>query len=67
MITRQDLNGSPGSPNKKIPSKLPTKEKSSNSLRQTLSRSSSKSAAAKTPDTPPPAEKKSQYFNSILI
>ncbi|XP_026318520.1 microtubule-associated protein tau isoform X2 [Hyposmocoma kahamanoa] len=62
-----DLNGSPGSPNKKIPSKLPTKEKSSNSLRQNLSRSSSKSAAAKTPDTPPPAEKKKVPMNKIQV
>lgn len=59
----QDLNGSPGSPNKKLPSKLPTKEKSSSSLKQpNLSRSSSKSATAKTPENPQPIEKKSTYL-----
>lgn len=56
----QDVNGSPGSPNKKIPSKLPMKEKSSNSLKQSLSRSSSKSATVKTPENPLPTEKKSK-------
>lgn len=55
----KDINGSPGSPNKKIPSKLPTKEKSSSSLKPNLSRSSSKSATPKTPENPP-LEKKSK-------
>ncbi|XP_030025747.2 microtubule-associated protein tau isoform X2 [Manduca sexta] len=62
-----DINGSPGSPNKKLPSKLPTKEKSSNSLKTSLSRSSSKSATAKTPENPPPAEKKKVPMNKVQV
>ncbi|XP_049871281.1 microtubule-associated protein tau isoform X2 [Pectinophora gossypiella] len=62
-----DLNGSPGSPNKKLPSKLPTKEKSSNSIKTSLSRSSSKSAAAKTPENPPPVEKKKVPMNKVQV
>ncbi|XP_026485453.1 microtubule-associated protein tau isoform X2 [Vanessa tameamea] len=62
-----DLNGSPGSPNKKLPSKLPTKEKSSSSLKQNLSRSSSKSATAKTPETPQPNEKKKVPMNKVQV
>ncbi|XP_022825778.1 microtubule-associated protein tau isoform X2 [Spodoptera litura] len=62
-----DVNGSPGSPNKKIPSKLPMKEKSSNSLKTSLSRSSSKSATAKTPENPPPNEKKKVPMNKVQV
>ncbi|XP_031763080.2 microtubule-associated protein tau isoform X2 [Galleria mellonella] len=63
-----DLNGSPGSPNKnKVPTKLPTKEKSSNSLKPSLSRSSSKSATAKTPENPLPTEKKKVPMNKIQV
>ncbi|KAJ2947495.1 hypothetical protein O0L34_g17282 [Tuta absoluta] len=62
-----DLNGSPGSPNKKVPSKLPTKEKSSNSIKTSLSRSSSKSATAKTPETPQPSEKKKVPMNKVQV
>ncbi|XP_028175186.1 serine/arginine repetitive matrix protein 2-like isoform X3 [Ostrinia furnacalis] len=62
-----DVNGSPGSPNKKIPSKLPMKEKSSNSLKQSLSRSSSKSATAKTPENPLPTEKKKVPMNKVQV
>lgn len=62
-----DLNGSPSSPNKKLPSKLPTKEKSSSSLKHNLSRSSSKSATAKTPETPQPTEKKKVPMNKIQV
>ncbi|KAL0881691.1 hypothetical protein ABMA27_001498 [Loxostege sticticalis] len=62
-----DLNGSPSSPNKKIPSKLPMKEKSSNSLKQGLSRSSSKSATAKTPENPTPTEKKKVPMNKVQV
>ncbi|XP_075975907.1 microtubule-associated protein tau isoform X2 [Anticarsia gemmatalis] len=62
-----DVNGSPGSPNKKIPSKLPMKEKSSNSLKTSLSRSSSKSATAKTPENPLPAEKKKMPMNKVQV
>ncbi|XP_038217019.1 microtubule-associated protein tau [Zerene cesonia] len=62
-----DLNGSPGSPNKTLPSKLPTKEKSSSSLKPSLSRSSSKSATAKTPENPPPSEKKKVPMNKIQV
>lgn len=63
----KDVNGSPGSPNKKIPSKLPMKEKSSNSLKTSLSRSSSKSATAKTPENPPPNEKKSKQLPFFIV
>ncbi|XP_026731463.1 microtubule-associated protein tau isoform X3 [Trichoplusia ni] len=62
-----DVNGSPGSPNKKIPSKLPMKEKSSNSLKTSLSRSSSKSATAKTPENPPPCDKKKVPMNKVQV
>ncbi|CAH0672714.1 unnamed protein product [Chilo suppressalis] len=62
-----DMNGSPGSPNKKIPSKLPTKEKSSSSLKHNLSRSSSKSAAAKTPENPTPTDKKKVPMNKVQV
>ncbi|XP_073952372.1 microtubule-associated protein tau isoform X1 [Choristoneura fumiferana] len=62
-----DLNGSPGSPNKKTPSKLPTKEKSSSSLKPSLSRSSSKSATVKTPENPLPNEKKKVPMNKIQV
>ncbi|XP_059053677.1 microtubule-associated protein 2 [Achroia grisella] len=63
-----DLNGSPGSPNKsKVPTKLPTKEKSSNSLKPSLSRSSSKSATAKTPENPLPTEKKKVPMNKVQV
>ncbi|XP_063369617.1 microtubule-associated protein 4 isoform X1 [Cydia amplana] len=62
-----DLNGSPGSPNKKNASKLPTKEKSSSSLKPSLSRSSSKSATAKTPENPQPSEKKKVPMNKIQV
>ncbi|CAG4970467.1 unnamed protein product [Parnassius apollo] len=62
-----DVNGSPGSPNKKLPSKLPTKEKSSNSIKTSLSRSSSKSATAKTPENPLPSEKKKVPMNKIQV
>lgn len=62
-----DVNGSPGSPNKKIPSKLPMKEKSSNSLKTSLSRSSSKSATAKTPENPPPIDKKKLPMNKVQV
>ncbi|XP_060802017.1 microtubule-associated protein tau [Amyelois transitella] len=62
-----DLNGSPNSPNKKIASKLPTKEKSSSSLKPSLSRSSSKSATVKTPENPLPAEKKKVPMNKIQV
>ncbi|CAB3235655.1 unnamed protein product [Arctia plantaginis] len=62
-----DVNGSPGSPNKKIPSKLPMKEKSNNSIKTSLSRSSSKSATAKTPENPPSAEKKKVPMNKIQV
>ncbi|XP_021194849.3 microtubule-associated protein tau isoform X2 [Helicoverpa armigera] len=62
-----DVNGSPGSPNKKIPSKLPMKEKSSNSLKTSLSRSSSKSATAKTPENPAPSEKKKVPMNKVQV
>ncbi|KAJ0177809.1 hypothetical protein K1T71_006682 [Dendrolimus kikuchii] len=62
-----DVNGSPGSPNKKLPSKLPTKEKSSNSLKPSLSRSSSKSATAKTPENPSPADKKKVPMNKVQV
>ncbi|XP_068622273.1 microtubule-associated protein 4 isoform X2 [Battus philenor] len=62
-----DLNGSPSSPNKKILSKLPNKEKSSNSLKTSLSRSSSKSATAKTPENPPPSEKKKVPMNKVQV
>ncbi|XP_052739805.1 microtubule-associated protein tau isoform X2 [Bicyclus anynana] len=62
-----DINGSPGSPNKKLPSKLPMKEKSSSSLKQSLSRSSSKSATAKTPETPQPNDKKKVPMNKVQV
>ncbi|XP_028025544.1 microtubule-associated protein tau-like isoform X3 [Bombyx mandarina] len=62
-----DLNGSPSSPNKKIVNKTPTKEKSSNSLRASLSRSSSKSATAKTPEIPTPTEKKKVPMNKVQV
>ncbi|KAF9409543.1 hypothetical protein HW555_011137, partial [Spodoptera exigua] len=62
-----DVNGSPASPNKKIPSKLPMKEKSSHSLKTSLSRSSSKSATAKTPENPPPNEKKKVPMNKVQV
>ncbi|CAH2243335.1 jg21377, partial [Pararge aegeria aegeria] len=62
-----DINGSPGSPNKKLPSKLPMKEKSNSSLKQSLSRSSSKSATAKTPETPQPNEKKKVPMNKVQV
>ncbi|XP_072929174.1 uncharacterized protein tau isoform X2 [Epargyreus clarus] len=62
-----DINGSPGSPNKKLPSKLPTKEKSSSSLKPSLSRSSSKSATAKTPENPQPTEKKKVPMNKVQV
>ncbi|XP_014368249.2 microtubule-associated protein tau isoform X1 [Papilio machaon] len=62
-----DMNGSPGSPNKKLPSKVINKEKSSNSLKTSLSRSSSKSATAKTPENPPPSEKKKVPMNKIQV
>ncbi|XP_045496330.1 microtubule-associated protein tau isoform X2 [Colias croceus] len=62
-----DHNGSPGSPNKTLPSKLPTKEKSSSSLKPSLSRSSSKSATAKTPENPPPSEKKKVPMNKVQV
>ncbi|CAF4829746.1 unnamed protein product [Pieris macdunnoughi] len=62
-----DLNGSPGSPNKPLPSKLPTKEKSNSSLKPSLSRSSSKSATAKTPETPVPIDKKKVPMNKIQV
>ncbi|CAD0200388.1 unnamed protein product [Chrysodeixis includens] len=62
-----DVNGSPGSPNKKIPSKLPMKEKSSNSLKNSLSRSSSKSATAKTPENPLPCDKKKVPMNKVQV
>lgn len=62
-----DLNGSPGSPNKKTASKLPTKEKSSSSLKPSLSRSSSKSATVKTPENPQPTEKKKVPMNKIQV
>ncbi|CAG9787223.1 unnamed protein product [Diatraea saccharalis] len=62
-----DVNGSPGSPNKKIPSKLPMKEKSSSSLKQSLSRSSSKSATVKTPENPTPIDKKKLPMNKVQV
>ncbi|CAK1544056.1 unnamed protein product [Leptosia nina] len=62
-----DVNGSPGSPNKTLPSKLPTKEKSSSSLKPSLSRSSSKSATAKTPETPQPTDKKKVPMNKVQV
>ncbi|XP_037975540.2 microtubule-associated protein tau isoform X3 [Plutella xylostella] len=61
-----DLNGSPNSPNKKTPSRIP-KEKSNGSLKPSLSRSSSKSAAAKTPESPVPGEKKKVPMNKIQV
>lgn len=66
-IDFQDMNGSPGSPNKKIPTKLPTKEKSSSSLKPNLSRSSSKSATPKTPENPPLSEKKSKFYRRQIL
>ncbi|XP_048000421.1 microtubule-associated protein tau isoform X2 [Leguminivora glycinivorella] len=62
-----DLNGSPGSPNKKNVSKLPTKEKSSSSLKPSLSRSSSKSATVKIPETPQATEKKKVPMNKVQV
>ncbi|GBP26062.1 Microtubule-associated protein 2 [Eumeta japonica] len=62
-----DVNGSPGSPSKKSPSKLPTKQSSSHSLKQSLSRSSSKSATAKTPENPLPVDKKKVPMNKVQV